>query len=241
MSTDTKRPKNYHKAPVTEYRCQFCHVPSPVVKWRETGDVCPKCGRASGAIEKDKEDEKKLTCRVCGAVYKAYQWHEPGSPTCIRVCEKNQKQLSEANRQIRNVLKCAATMGFESNADDALLQVTQAIFLGYSNMKYQLEAINTPELLDFQKAVSLEAQHQRLRWSTQHDAGKEPQDWFWLIGYLGGKALRAHIEGNTEKALHHTISTAAALANWHAAILGATNMRPGIDPVERGIEELHAD
>lgn len=99
------------------------------------------------------------------------------------------------------------------------------------------KALNTPELHDFSAGVQLEAAHQRERWGTAHDVGKQPQDWFWLIGYLAGKALAAHIAGNSEKALHHTISTAAACANWHAAISGADNtMRPGIDPVERGIE-----
>ncbi len=96
--------------------------------------------------------------------------------------------------------------------------------------------VNTPELHDFARAVVLEAAHQRERWGSEHDAGKEPQDWFWLLGYLGGKALAAHAAGNTEKALHHTISSAAALANWHAAISGShTAMRPGIDPEARGI------
>lgn len=89
--------------------------------------------------------------------------------------------------------------------------------------------INTPELHDFAKGAVLEAAHQRDRWGNDHDAGKEPADWFWLLGYLAGKALKAHNDGNTEKALHHTISSAAALANWHGAILGTTNMRPGID------------
>lgn len=89
--------------------------------------------------------------------------------------------------------------------------------------------VNSPELHDFAKGVVLEAGHQRERWGNDHDAGKEPADWFWLIGYLSGKALAAHQAGNTDKALHHTISSAAALANWHGAILGTHNMRPGID------------
>jgi hypothetical protein len=97
--------------------------------------------------------------------------------------------------------------------------------------------LNTPELLDFSRAVVLEAAHQRERWGVEHDAGKAPEDWFWLLGYLGGKALSAHNSGNRDKALHHCISSAAALANWHAAILGANNeMRPGIDPVEHGMK-----
>jgi len=78
--------------------------------------------------------------------------------------------------------------------------------------------LNTPELKDFIKAVPLEAAHQRERWGVEHDAGKEPEDWFWLLGYLAGKALAAVKVGDKEKALHHTISSAAALANWHAAI-----------------------
>lgn len=89
--------------------------------------------------------------------------------------------------------------------------------------------VNSPELHDFAKGVVLEAAHQRERWGSSHDAGKEPADWFWLLGYLSGKALRAHIDGNADKALHHTISSAAALANWHGAIMGTHNMRPGID------------
>lgn len=93
-----------------------------------------------------------------------------------------------------------------------------------------LALLNTPEILDFVKGVPLEAAHQRERWGSDHDAGKTPADWFWLVGYLAGKALNAHVTGNTEKALHHTISTASALCNWHAAILGKTNMRPGIIP-----------
>lgn len=90
--------------------------------------------------------------------------------------------------------------------------------------------LNTPEFYDFIKAVPLEAAQQVARWGTEQDSGKEPQDWFWLVGYLAGKALRAHLDGDTEKALHHCISTSAALANWHAQILGASNMRPGIEP-----------
>jgi len=92
----------------------------------------------------------------------------------------------------------------------------------------QRKLLNSPELLDFKEGVVLESAHQRERWASDHDAGKTPADWFWLVGYLAGKCLHAHTAGNTGKALHHTISTAAALGNWHAAIMGATNMRPGL-------------
>ena len=99
------------------------------------------------------------------------------------------------------------------------------------------QQLNTPELHNFANGVALEASHQRDRWGSKHDAGKQPEDWFWLLGYLAGKALAAAKSGNTDKALHHCISSAAALANWHAALAGNhTDMRPGIDPVERGID-----
>jgi hypothetical protein len=53
------------------------------------------------------------------------------------------------------------------------------------------QAINTPEIHDFLAAVENEALHQRERWGSEHDAGKTDADWFWLIGYLAGKALHA--------------------------------------------------
>jgi hypothetical protein len=93
------------------------------------------------------------------------------------------------------------------------------------------EVINSPETADFMAGVPIEAAHQRERWGSEHDAGKSPFDWFWLIGFLAQKAAASAVAGDTEKALHHTISTAAALANWHAALTGADNaMRPGIVP-----------
>lgn len=112
--------------------------------------------------------------------------------------------------------------------------------------------INTPELLDFAKAVPLEAMHQRERFGTDHDGGKAPEDWYWLIGHLAGRALGHHKEAerlksegmtlagellierqiahHREKAVHHCITAAAACANWHAAVVGKIEMRPGVDP-----------
>lgn len=87
--------------------------------------------------------------------------------------------------------------------------------------------INTPQSGDFLRAVSIEAEHQRQRWGADTDAGKTPADWFWLIGYLGGKSLHAHAAGDMAKAEHHVITAAAACANWHLAMMGGTNMRPG--------------
>lgn len=98
--------------------------------------------------------------------------------------------------------------------------------------------LNTPHTKDFLEAVRIEAAHQRERWGSEHDAGKTGADWFWLIGYLAGKALYAGIAGDADKSLHHTISTAAVCLNWHAHISGeSTSMRPGLaddDPRKDG-------
>lgn len=77
--------------------------------------------------------------------------------------------------------------------------------------------------------IIVEAAHQRDRWGANHDHGKAPEDWFWLIGYLAGKCLAAHKVGDAEKAHHHTVSTAAVLAHWAAAIDGNEGVfRPGL-------------
>ncbi|MBU9154171.1 hypothetical protein KTD28_06060 [Burkholderia gladioli] len=98
----------------------------------------------------------------------------------------------------------------------------------WTEMKRLTAIINTPQSGDFLRAVSIEAEHQRQH-RGEHDADKTPADWFWLVGYLAGKALHAHAAGNVEKAEHHVITTAAALANWHLAIFGKTDMRPGTE------------
>ncbi len=93
-----------------------------------------------------------------------------------------------------------------------------------------IEERDSPHIAGFLESVKTEALHQRARYGADHDAGKAPPDWFWTLGYLAGKALVASAAGDTEKALHHTISSAALLLNWHAALSGVDNqMRPGVD------------
>ncbi|MEL6301079.1 MAG: hypothetical protein AAFR07_05520 [Pseudomonadota bacterium] len=83
----------------------------------------------------------------------------------------------------------------------------------------KLEArINNPMTDNFLEAVRHESAHQTARWGAAHDRGKTAFDWFWLIGFLAQKAASAAVSGDAHKALHHTISTAAALMNWHAQI-----------------------
>lgn len=109
--------------------------------------------------------------------------------------------------------------------------------------------INSPITNDFLEGVRNEAAHQVGRWGAPHDRGKTPLDWFWLIGFLAQKAAAAAIDADKaaqeglnnirvvayrKKSLHHTISTAAALLNWHAQLCGKPldpeiSMRPGTD------------
>jgi hypothetical protein len=128
--------------------------------------------------------------------------------------------------------KCGVPIDWAKAGVEAILTPVLASSPEYlqSEINRLTALLNTPELEDFDKAIVLEAAHQVERWGTAHDAGKTHPDWFWLIGYLAGKALAAAIAGNIDKAKHHCISTAAALRNWHAHLrTGQTAMRPGIE------------
>ena len=84
--------------------------------------------------------------------------------------------------------------------------------------------------------VVVEAAHQRERWPSAEDAKKTPAAWFWLVGYLAGKALAAAEAGDTDKLRHHTVSTAAVLAHWAAYAKGdETVYAPGTTPTDLGI------
>ncbi|MBN50064.1 MAG: hypothetical protein CMN85_11020 [Spongiibacteraceae bacterium] len=106
-------------------------------------------------------------------------------------------------------------------------------------LRSQLERINTPEIEDFLTAISNEARHQRYRWGTEHDEGKSPDNWLWLIGYLATKATQAERYGDTEKYRHHIITCGAACLNWFANATGQnTTMRVG-PPAETIAQEEH--
>jgi hypothetical protein len=81
--------------------------------------------------------------------------------------------------------------------------------------------LDTPILEPFIDAVTSEARHQVFRWGDDHDIKKTAWDWFWTLGYLGGKAAHAALAGDAAKAKHHTVTAAALLANWHRQICGA--------------------
>lgn len=72
---------------------------------------------------------------------------------------------------------------------------------------------DTPQTQNFLEAVKHEAWHQRYRWQ-QDDQNKTHAQWFWLVGYLAGKALH-DVRG---KRRHHVVATAAALLNWYESL-----------------------
>ncbi|MBD3574619.1 hypothetical protein EJ082_16835, partial [Brevundimonas diminuta] len=91
------------------------------------------------------------------------------------------------------------------------------------------QLLNSPELHDFARGVVQEAAHQRQRWGTAKDADKSPADWVFLVGHLETRSMMYLQAGNVDKVLHHTITTAAALANWHTNISGAdSSMWPSL-------------
>ena len=130
-----------------------------------------------------------------------------------------------------------------------------------------LRLIDTPELVDFPKAVHLEAVHQVQRWGVSDRKSKQPYDWHWLLAHLAGRALEHHKEAerlcgvrdrvteeglletraaidsqiayHREKAVHHTITSAAVLAHWHASVIGkATGLQAGAPALKAEADTL---
>lgn len=115
--------------------------------------------------------------------------------------------------------------------------------------------VNTPELVNFAHGVHLEAVHQEERWGAEDRRSKGAAEWFWLVGHLAGRALEhdkeadrllaeaaaepgeagrralaRQIARHREKAVHHTITTAAALNHWHAGMLRKAHGEPADVP-----------
>jgi hypothetical protein len=120
----------------------------------------------------------------------------------------------EADGSLQVTIADAAGVRAELNGSGAPLHLC-----AMNALRAALAGADKPEVDDFVRGAVSEADHQRARWGADHDGGKTPGDWFWLVGYLAQKALMSAIAGNVEKAKHHCITTAAALALWHAQIV----------------------
>lgn len=202
------------------------------------GQQTYKCCRSSADVHED--------TRIMDAAIELVHARRRG----VAISDKRLAELIEGRAEMPEDFPEGEPVDAEIGSPEHLAAIDYAVLLAMlgatdvqeavNNAKKLLHVqamVNTPETADFAAGVLLEAAHQRMRWGAKHDAGKAPEDWFWLLGYLSGKVLRALAAGDQDKALHHCISSAAALCNWHAAIAGDdTSMRPGIDPVAKGIE-----
>jgi len=83
--------------------------------------------------------------------------------------------------------------------------------------------LDSPETVDFLKGIVKEAGFQLKKWGSEHDEKKSLDDWLWLIAHLSTKASQASRYGDKEKYLHHIITCAAALFNWHRHALFTNN------------------
>jgi len=132
--------------------------------------------------------------------------------------ELDERILEAGERKIENLRYAGATYRKAAQAWARRREILEAARQQVADYPRIAALLHSPEVEAFGGGVQREAAHQRARWGAAHDRGKSAESWYWLVGHLAGKALRASIQGDREKALHHTISAAAALAHWHAAI-----------------------
>lgn len=75
--------------------------------------------------------------------------------------------------------------------------------------------LDQPDPAEFMYATEVEMRYQQAHWGEEHDSGKVDADWFWLIGYLAGKALHRGEDDGRDKLLHRITTVSAAAGNWH--------------------------
>ena len=170
---------------------------------------CPECAVANQlqcVLDAGHDDECRfaewpyLPSHASGAAPQPQKWNE----TAVAILLKG-----KSNAEIAETLN-----------DNMVIQIAAVLAAPATGKREQTveeykKSLDVPELEDFAKGVLIEAQHQRQRWGDEHDEAKEPEEWFWTIGYLAGKGLRAQRDKDWEKFKHHLITGAALLANWH--------------------------
>ncbi len=125
------------------------------------------------------------------------------------------QELAESLKSLK-VIPCV-TCGKDTRTVKQLIECRKHFVEDLRLAKKEIErlqaiekTINTPQTEDFIEAVKNEAAHQTKRWGGEHDDSKAPEDWMWLLGWLISKAVQ-----QPEKRLHHIVTSAAALAQWH--------------------------
>lgn len=149
------------------------------------------------------------------------------------------REIEQTMLEVRQLLvSLVELLGLTPDASEQAILASIRVLVADRAERDRLKALlNRPETMRFLEGTRLEVAHQVERWGTVHDRAKEPADWFWLVGYLAGKALRSHIDGDHDKARHHCISSAAVLANWHTHItLGSGEFTPGASDLQQHLE-----
>lgn len=168
-----------------------------------------------GAAVENAHKEKAALREMLTAVFSASQAEV--QPTTVAVLDEPWPTVEAVAAAYEDAFAIKPTGAVYVNLA-VLATALQAVKPADAQLQRLQALINSPELHNFLRGVHLEAVHQVERWGEAHDRRKRPADWFWLVGYLAGKVLHAVESGNQDKALHHCISTAAALYNWHCAI-----------------------
>lgn len=196
----------------SEAPAEPAHTPGPAAS-----SACPICGVDHPHGHSDKEIDTYLNFQA--QRFGRSGWKFPDRTKTIGwalrdMCAGSPLKFSDSenafinyNRDFWEVFPLIDGRGIEEQRDQLLAENERLKSL-----------VNNAHTIDFLEGVRLEAAHQVERWGEAHDRGKSAENWFWLVGYLAGKGLRAAITGDREKALHHTISSGAALLNWHKAI-----------------------
>jgi hypothetical protein len=168
---------------------------------RNIAHLCPLC---SG--------EESVFCKVCDGTGR---W-DYSAAKAFRLAEALEAVEAEVAR-LREALDAslARRLYVEEQARQAEAEVAQ--------LREALEAsrIEHPETGDFLRGALTEAAYQRQR--RPDDAEKSDADWFWVAGFILGKAV--HAGPDDPHALHHLEAAAGLLANWHhhkAAALAAS-------------------
>jgi hypothetical protein len=136
-----------------------------------------------------------------------------------RIAHATEAMKAEHDARVTDLL--TANVRLTNERREATRQAEFNLNLAQS-YKVELDAlkakINTPELLDFMAGILLESAHARERWAEE-DKHKSHLEWYGTVGLLLGKAISAACNRETDKLLHHLITAAGAIANWHRAVV----------------------
>ncbi len=113
---------------------------------------------------------------------------------------------------------------YVSDMEHKLIDTKSELTAAQEKIKRLEALVNFPETKNFFKAINLEAAHQIKRWGINHDTGKTPEEWLWLLAYLSTKATQAARYCDDGKYKHHIIICAAACLNWHRNVTGENNL-----------------